>query len=313
VTRSDTGGHPPDSSTAVELEAVHTATRWLVGAAAAVLAVLLAGVQLSTMGQLASERPGRLVVAVTACVVGLAAVGIILVLAARVLVSPGWTLTKLAHLDLQHKWQDHWLRSELEAQRGLLDPDEDIEPDRLYRRHRRLLVAWFQLQEQGRTSLPDDLNTEHDTTQQDYQVTNDHDVERLRTRLEQVTGITKRIATAANLAETRRRYRLLVRALPTIGALPVIAVPVFAWATTLKPEPAITTPTTIQITFAHDRSALQQAGLPPDCAGRDINAVAVDGSLPHPIVVSTSDPHCILNQVRITPSLGTAVPTVPPH
>ncbi|MBV8996662.1 MAG: hypothetical protein JO287_23830 [Pseudonocardiales bacterium] len=311
MTRSDTGRHPPDSSASVELEAVQTATRWLVGAAAAVLAVLLAGVQLSSMGQLASEQPGRLVVAVIACVVGLAAVGIILVLAARVLVSPGWTLGKLAHLELQHKWQDHWLRSELEAQRGLLDPDEDIEPDRLYRRHRRLLVAWFQLQEQGHTSLPDDLNTDHDSAQQDYLVTNDHDVERLRSRLEEVTAVTERIATAANLADTRRRYRFLVQTLPIIGVLPVIAVPVFAWATTLKPEPAITTPTAIHITFVRDRSVLQQAGLPADCAGRDINAIAVDGSLPHPIVVSTSDPRCILNQVRITPSLGTAVPTLP--
>jgi hypothetical protein len=178
-------------------------------------------------------------------------------------VSPGWTLSKLAYLDLQHKWHDHWLRPELEAQRGLLDPDDDFEPDRLYRRHRRLLVAWFQLQEQGRTTLPDDLNT----TQRDYVV----------------TSITERIATAANLAETRRRYRQLVRALPSIGALPVLAVPVLAWATTVQPEPAITTPT----------------------------AIAVDGSLPQPIVVSTSDPRCILNQVRITPSLGTAVPVLP--
>jgi hypothetical protein len=115
VTRPDTAGQPPGGSAAIELKAVQVATRWLVGAATAVLAVLLAGVQLSALGQLASDRPGRLAIAVIACALGLLAVGTILVLAARVLVSPGWTLSKLAHLETQHRWQGHWLRSELEA------------------------------------------------------------------------------------------------------------------------------------------------------------------------------------------------------
>lgn len=276
------------------------------------LAVLLAGVQLSALGQLAPDRP-RLTIAVIACGVGLAAVGMILVLAARVLVSPGWTLSKLAHLDAQHHWQDHWLRPELESQRGLLTPDDDLQPGRLYRRHRRLLVAWFQLQDRGCITLPDDLYTEHNNTERDYSVTNTQDVDRLRRRLDEATSISEGITTAANLAETRRRYRQLVRALPIIGVLPVIAVPVFAWATTVKPEPAITTPTAVHIKFAQDRSVIQQAGLPQSCASRDVNAIAVGGSLLQPIVVSTNDPYCLLNQVRITPTLGTAVPTLPPR
>jgi hypothetical protein len=290
---------------------VQSATRWLVGAAATVLAVLFAGVQLSALGRLASDRPGRLAIAIIACAVGLIAVGMILVLAARVLVSPGWTLSKLAHLDTQHRWPGHWLQSELDAQRGLLTPDDDLQPGRLYRRHRRLYVAWFQLQERGTTTLPDDLYTEHNGTERNYSVTNNDDVERLRRRLQEATGISEGITTAANLAETRRRYQQLVQALPIIGALPIIAVPVFIWATTVQPEPAITTPTAIHIKFVRDRSTIQQAGLPQDCAGRDINAIAVGGTLPQPIIVSTSDPHCVLNQVRVTPTLGTAVPAIP--
>lgn len=311
MTRPDAPGQLPGGSATVELKAVQVATRWLVGAATAVLAVLLAGVQLSALGQLASDRPGRLAIAVIACAVSLLAVGTILVLAARILVSPGWTLSKLAHLDAQHHWQGHWLRSELEAQRGLLTPDNELQPSRLYRRHRRLYVAWFQLQERGCTTLPDDLDIERNETARDYSVTNNDDVERLRRRLEEATGISEGIATAANLAETRRRYRRLVRTLPIIGILPVIAVPVFIWATTVQPEPAITTPTAIHIKFVQDRSVIQQAGLPQDCAGRDINAIAVGGTLPRPIIVSTSDPRCILNQVRVTPALGTAVPALP--
>lgn len=313
MTRSDPGGQPPGSPAAAELEAVHAVTRWLVGASASALAILLAGVRLSALGQLASDQPERLAVAVITCAVALLAAGITLVLAARVLVSPGWTLSKLAHLDAHHRWQGHPLQPELEAQRGLLTPDDDLQPARLYRRHRRLYVAWFQLQERGCTRLPDDLYAERNDTEQDYSVTNDQDVDRLRRRLEEATSISESIAATANLVETRRRYRRLVRVMRISGVLVVTAVPVFAWATTVQPEPAITTPIAIHIKFAQDRSVIQQAGLPPDCANRDVNAIAIGGSLLQPILVSTSDPRCILNQVRVTPSLGTAVPALPPR
>jgi hypothetical protein len=292
---------------------VHSVTRWLVGAVASALAILLAGVRLSALGQLASDKPERLAVAAIACAVALLAAGITLVLATRVLMSPGWTLSKLAHLDAHHRWQGHSLQPELESQRGLLTPDDDLQPGRLYRRHRRLYVAWCQLQERGCTTLPDDLYAEQNDTEQDYSVTNDQDVERLRRRLEEATSISEGIAAAANLAETRQRYRRLVRALRINGALIVLAVPVFAWATTVQPEPAITTPTAIQIKFVQDRSVIQQAGLPQDCANRDVSAIAIGGSLSQPIVVSTNDPRCLLNQVQVTPSLGTAVPALPPR
>jgi hypothetical protein len=313
VTRPDPAGQLLGSSAAAELEAVHAVTRWLVGAAASAVAILLVGVRLSALGQLASDQPERLAVAVIACALALLAAGLTLVLATRVLVSPGWTLSKLAHLDAHHRWQGHPLQPELEAQRGLLTPDDDLQPSRLYRRHRRLYVAWFQLQERGCTTLPDDLYTEQNDTEQNYSVTNDQDVDRLRRRLEEATSISENIAAAANLTETRRRYRRLVRVMRISGALVVIAVPVFAWATTVQPEPGLTTPTAIHIKFVQDRSVIQQASLPQDCANRDVNAIAIGGSLLRPIVVSTSDPRCILNHVRVTPSLGTAVPTLPPH
>jgi hypothetical protein len=228
-----------------------------------------------------------------------------------VLVSPGWTLRKLAHLDDHKHWQGHWLQSELETERGLLTPDADLLPNRLYRRHRQLYVAWFQLQERGCVTLPDDLYAEPSGAEQSYSLTNDQDVERLRRRLEAATNISEGIATAANLIETRRRYRKLVRALPLSAVLVIIAIPAFTWATTVEPEPAITMPTAIHIKFVPNRSVIQHAGLPQDCTGRDVNAIAVGGSLSQPIVVSTSDPHCILNQLRVSPSLGTAVPALP--
>ena len=320
VTRPDTTAPPPSNAPAVELKTIQIATRWLVGAAASVLAVLLAGVHLSALGQLAADRPERLTIAITAGAVGLLAVGTILVLAARVLVSPGWTLSELAHLETQRHWQHHWLQRELEAQRGLLTPGDELQPSRLYRRHRRLYVAWFELLEKGATTLPDDLDNEHHNPAdhspanhnpgRNYSVTNNDDVERLRRRLDEAANISEGIATVANLAATRRRYRRLVRTLPILGILTVIAVPLFAWATTVQPEPAITTPIAIHIKFIPDRATLQRAGLAPNCANRDINAIAVGGTLPRPIV-STNDPSCTLNQIRITPTLGTAIPALP--
>jgi hypothetical protein len=305
--RQSLAGNP----VAIELESTQSATRWLVGAAAAVLAVLLAGVRLSTLGQLGAEQPIRLAIAILACAVGLAAVGTILVLAARVLISPGWTLSRLAHLEVTGGWQDHWLRPVLEGQRGLLTPDDALRPARLYRRHRRLLVAWFQLHDRGATTLPDDLDTDRPTTQRSYAVANDEDMTRLRHRLDVTTLITERVVTAANLAQARRRYRRLVQALPFLGALPVVAIPVFAWATTVEPEPRVSAPTPVRVQFAAEPALLQRAGLPAGCAGREVDAIAVGGSLLQPIVVSTGDPWCVLHRVRITSALGTAVPLPP--
>src|SRR4051812_28731769 len=118
-----------------ELESIRSAAKWLVGAGAAVMTIFVAGLQLSTLARLTFESPWLRALALAAVVGGFLTVGYVLVLAARVLVHPGWTMNLLAHLDSppavgqvhrhverypEPEWNDHWMREELEGQRRLL-------------------------------------------------------------------------------------------------------------------------------------------------------------------------------------------------
>lgn len=156
----------PGQAAAGELESIRSAARWLVGSAATVLVVLITGIQLSALTQLAGEaRPRDLLLASISCVAALLGVGGVLVQAARVLISPGWTANKLAHLDIPggRDWERHWLRRELEEQRALLTPENRLRPSSLYRRQRRLFVASFELREHGEAS-PEDLSDDAEPT-----------------------------------------------------------------------------------------------------------------------------------------------------
>src|SRR5688500_9373192 len=86
---------PSDS----ELQAMQAAAKWLVGAGAAVSTALIAGLQLSTLTRLTFATPDRLKLAVGLVTVCLLAVGTVLVVAARVLVHPGWTPDRLKAVD----------------------------------------------------------------------------------------------------------------------------------------------------------------------------------------------------------------------
>src|SRR2546430_715910 len=117
-----------------ELESIRSAAKWLVGAGAAVMTIFVAGLQLSTLARLTFESPWLRALALAAVVGGFLTVGYVLVLAARVLVHPGWTMNLLAHLDSppEPEWNDHWMREELEGQRRLLVPGNELRPRKLY-------------------------------------------------------------------------------------------------------------------------------------------------------------------------------------
>lgn len=68
-----------------ELDSLQAGARWLVGSSAAVLAVLVASVQLSSLADVASNGGQELSWTLLLSVLALGAVGAILILAARVL------------------------------------------------------------------------------------------------------------------------------------------------------------------------------------------------------------------------------------
>lgn len=315
--RKDAAATPATASAATqeELASIQSAARWVVGAAAAILATLVAGVQLSALGKVDEESaPWRLPVAIVACLVAVSVVGVILSLAARVLIRPPWSLNRLAHLDQKGEWHNHWLKEELDTQRGTLVPDDQLVPSLLYSRHVKLCKAWFELQEHGSTTLPENLDADNEhSTRISYNLTNEEEVTRLLARLDSAISIAESVSLVANLAVVRRRYRQLAYAL-WAGVLAVIAIPVFVWATTMDPEPAVTVPIAAYVQLTSDEMALTAAHLPKSCKGLTVSGVAVGGTMLRPLIVSTANPKCVLSQVRITPQIGTVIfiPKSPP-
>lgn len=292
-----------------EMNSLQSAARWLVTASAAVAAVLLAGVQITALRTLAGQSSAVIGVAAAAGAVAVIAVGSIVVLAARVLGAPGWTLNKLSHLQLkapENQWKPAWLRDALEAQRGVLVPGGDLDLSALYTQQHKLATANFKLHEHGEVQLPTDLT--HPTgPSETYRADVPEHTARLQRRLDNVTAAAARVANAANLITARRRYQHLVRTLPWSGLLLTIGVITFVLTTTPS-SPPVSTPLPVQIQFSKDRTAITEAGLPPHCAGLTLDAVAIGGSLAEPSVVSTSDAQCLLQQQAITPELGIVVP-----
>src|SRR5690348_481598 len=216
-----------------ELESIQSAAKWLVGAAAAVMALLLAGLQLPVVLRVTADSVAvwGVPVAWGIALVAILAVGFVLVSAARVLVHPGWSLTKLSQLDdpltvdpLKNKWNDHWLKDELEGQRALLAPGDELRPSTLSRQGHNLLTAWDTLHKTGSATVADDAPPRRTYTQ-GVQADEDALESRYRNSLE----INQRVADAANLADVRRRYRRLVRGLPIAGILIIGAFGGLVW------------------------------------------------------------------------------------
>jgi hypothetical protein len=301
-------------SAARELASVQSAARWLVGGGAAVLAALVAGLQLSAIAQLTFDSAVQLGLTAGAFVVALVSIIVLLVLAARVLVYPGWTLHRMT--DLQDadpgKWQKHWLREYLTLGRGLLVTDANFDPGLIFDRHRMLLVAWSELHERGETVVPDDVDdtSAHPPTHT-YKADDSQDVERLERRLANASATTERVEAAANLVDVRRRYRRLVRLLPVLGLVPVAALLYVLWSAATTSDIKLTTPVNVTVQFNNDPNMLAGLGIPRVCANQRISGVAVAGSLTKPKITSISNPACLLNQTEVGPTVGVVVPIVP--
>jgi hypothetical protein len=308
----ETPGEPvqPADPAVGELESIRSTARWLVAAAAAIATALLAGLQVSSGLSKVVSLPWRLLVATGASLVGVSLVLIILILAARVLVAPGWTPDKLSHLSFPdpQKWATHWLRAELDAQRALLVPTAALEPDKLYRHQMNAFRAWFTFHESGKAELVEEISGTGAIGVYDATITGDED--RLRRRLDNISAVTARVCAAANLADTRRRYRLLVHAVK-FSPLIAVAVGTFTWATTTEAPIAVSAPFTATVRFTDDQGALNKAGVSTSCAGRTLKATVVGGTLLEPVVVSITDTHCQLRQARLTSGVAIVVPDVP--
>lgn len=295
-----------------ELESIRSAARWLVAAAAAVAAVIMAGLQVSAVTKIDGPA-SRMVVAVAAAVLGATAAGWILVRAARVLVSPAWTLGKLTGLERTQpeRWREHPINRELQGSKSLLTTGRELVLGEIYRAQRELFVATTTLQETGSATVSTSLSPSTSACSPVvYDANSDTDERRLQQRLATVTEIAGRIAETANLAETRQRYHTLVRDLRIAGVLLIACFLTFTLASAPADGAPVTTPLKVELRFVPNQDALAEADLPRGCAGLSIEAIALGGTLEEPVVTSVQKPSCALSQKRVPTGTATILPSV---
>ncbi|MGX7825673.1 hypothetical protein ACTG9Q_11330 [Actinokineospora sp. 24-640] len=305
------GSHEPVDRNQ-ELESIRSAARWLVAAAAAMAAVIMAGLQVSAVTKIDGPA-SRMVVAVAAAVLGAMAAGWILVRAARVLVSPAWTLGKLTGLERTRPdhWREHPINRELQGSKSLLTTGRELVLGEIYRAQRELFVATTTLQETGSVTVSTSLSPSTSARSPIvYDANSDTDERRLRQRLDTVTEIAGRIAETANLAETRQRYHTLVRDLRIAGVLLIACLLTFVLASAPANGAPVTTPLKVELRFVPDQDALAEADLPRGCAGLSVEAIALGGTLEEPVVTSVQKPACALSQKRVPTGIATILPSI---
>lgn len=299
------------TNTAAELESIRAAARWVVGGAAAVLAVVLAGAQVTAIARIDEFTAVRGGGAIAAATLALVAAGVVLWLAARVLIPPTWTLGDLAHRELTDEdWPTHWAHDELHGQRAVLSLTTELRLADLYRHQRALLLAAVELGERGRATVRGDLlgRADAETT---YLASDPEDDARLRQRLRTADALAERITSAVAVADVRRRYRLLVKRIPLLGLVVVLGVAAFTWATAPPGGAPVTSPVEVRLRFTADQGAIRDGGIPAGCAGRTVRGVALGGTLEEPVVSSVEDPGCVLAQTRVSADTAVVIPSPP--
>jgi hypothetical protein len=278
-----------------EVPAIRAAAQWLLAAAGAIGAVLVAGLQLGGLGRL-SDRPWALVIGVLAFGVAIWMIGWAIRAASRVLVIGRVTVSNLLMVDAKRQASAEGVHVDvLEGEQllgGILD---QIGVNR----------GW--LLPSGCSSLTD-LYTKY----QEALATEGAEelVEELRGRLAEVTAFA-RTESARHFYQdltsglTGFRGRLLAGAIATL-------VIVVGWAPA-DSEPKVTVPTPVQVFITGSISEMRAAGLAGSCPrGSTLSGVAIAGTLLEPVVVSAGTKTCPPSRFTVTSTLGIAVPVAKP-
>jgi hypothetical protein len=277
------------SSTSSSTEATNhlrASLQWLVGAAGATAAVIVAALQLGDLRSL----PGCAVVLVGIAEVAALTVAIALLLgAARVLTLRSLSATEISNRELQARavkmspGQDvnddvlKWLRTHRSALLGTADSVTDIQTDGLVAALKASdeLAAGREVQWQGRNLDPKAPE----------------DRELLARQVASSEQRLTQIAAAVHEWRTRTAYDKLVGKFKVGGWIFGVSVAVMALLPAVVAEEdadvAVTEPMRVTL-VVNDAAA---AGLEAGCAGRQ-SAVAIGGTLSHPVVVLNGDADC---------------------
>ncbi|WP_236244207.1 hypothetical protein [Streptomyces sp. CC210A] len=275
---------------------MRAAARWLVSAFAAVAAVLVAGLQLRSVGTLDSSQPGRLVLALGSAGVALLVTGLIIVKASYVLISP--TLT----------WYDLVARETKALVKQAASPPVVAAGSHL--RFDPLLTELEHANEMHPVPFtgPRDLRRALRSAREAVAATPSDEN---RAKLQQLEQMTDALLQRANAWQSMQLHRSLTKVLIPSGILLAASVVAFAWAVTPenKGAPAVTKPIQVQVYLKNVPQALKKAGLESTCAKGPLDGTAVGGTLSSPEVSTRRAPGCAAAKFVVTSEIGVAVPT----
>jgi hypothetical protein len=268
-----------------DISSIRAAAQWLVAAAGAVGAALVAGLQLGDVGRLA-EAPIQLAGAALAFLVAISMVGLTIRRAGRVLVVSRTSISDLLRAELRVRAEAQQI--ELGAGPERVDPG----------------LPWVlaQIEENREWLLPDHDSVGH--AYAEYQEARDGDLLR---RMHAVAAF-------ARGELTRRAYKRLsstVTGWP--GCLFAVAVIGFAVAVSrpVPKPPPVGAAYRLDVLLTGKAAALRKAGLPTGCRpGGRLTGVALDGTLTEPVVVTEASGGCPATRFTVTPSVGIPMPYV---
>ena len=273
---------------------LRTTAKWLCASAGAIVAVLVAGLQL---GDVAGLEGARLGFAVSGAVAALASVLVVLLAAASVLASEGPPIQALADEDAADGGAYPSVRVEqpttplmkyllVERRLELLGPRTDSISALIVSRiaaHDGLTLGKT-VQIEGRTYAP----STSETDRADLQVIE----EEIRTR---ITGVVN----AADRWTTTKRFRTLRVTLACAGSVFLLGLLGYvSMVATAEPRSRVSRPISVTVVVPSTPKAATSAGFDAKCAGHQLSGVMVGGWLDEPQVVTVSSGGCPAQRLR---------------
>jgi hypothetical protein len=267
--------------------------KWMIAAASAVAAVLVAGLQIRHLGDLTASSPLRLAGAATSALVALSLALAVVAAAVRVLAVPRLSVRDLsarerkagvpASQERLEPLKDKLVQRLLERRTYLLGRHESIND--FYREYVKIQGAQQQLNG-GEISQYGNRTFDPDTIE---------DRIALASLVHQAQRDAERLETAAQLSLAEMRFQRLADRFTPGGVLFAAAVLAFAWLTSTPQNSLEVTKPTPVLLYIKDAA---EAGLSPDCHIAELHGIAVGGTFLQPDVVTQATPDCASSVIR---------------
>ncbi|QFY12915.1 hypothetical protein GBF35_45850 [Nonomuraea phyllanthi] len=297
MTTPDSEPPPAAANDVSHASDLRAAARWLIGASASVVAVLVAGVQLGDFASVDEVGPGAVASALLGALTSLITVAWTLYSAAAVLATPRRSIDELAELDradnsnFPHprvKEPASALISYLVVDRrtDLLGPSRDA----IWQ-----LVGDRALAHKAAT-LPRSPGEKIQIGIHEYNTDKPSDNAALANLNLDLERRVQRVVDAALFFETQRRYNRLVKSMKLAGVPFVVSLLLLLWLQTLPPVLMnVKTPTSVQVMVPPSKS--------DPCSGKTLEGIAVGGTMDAPIVVLPSQAGCPAKKLADTDEL----------